>query len=363
MTTTVGNSNNAVVAQSTYVPGAAVTGAVDEGTMTVEGRLEGLLDSDNPYIANARQRSAESSASRGMQNSSIAAGAGERAAIESSLPIAQQDAETYFTQQLENLGAQNDMVQLNTSEGAETNRFNTGETNRGILQDDEQDFIAGESDLDRSWESSENTADRDWKTGESELDRDWKTGESELDRDWESGESLLDRDWKTGEREADHDFKAGESELDRDWKTGESELDRDWKTGESEADRDFKAGESDKDRTHESSESFNDRTFEVAKINIKKAEDALDREVKTGGELLDALFQLSTNPNLTGEAKADIINNLIALAPSSSGAFDDIEFDFGLTDAEIATEEDEQAEAEAAEAGQFTFQMAGEGGR
>jgi hypothetical protein len=68
---------------------------VDPGTYTVAGQLQQLLGEDSPYIAESRRQAVEQAGSRGLLNSSTAAGAGQRAAIESALPIAQQDAETY----------------------------------------------------------------------------------------------------------------------------------------------------------------------------------------------------------------------------------------------------------------------------
>lgn len=59
---------------------------------TVESRLDKLLSKDNAYIKTARANAAETANSRGLLNSSIAAGTGEKAAIESALPIATQDA-------------------------------------------------------------------------------------------------------------------------------------------------------------------------------------------------------------------------------------------------------------------------------
>ena len=138
--------NNVRSAQTTL--GTAQTGEVTDQAL-VEDRLTGLLDSDNPYIQNARQRTTEAAAARGLQNSSINAGAGERAAIEAALPIAQQDAEAYFQQGIENLRATNDMAKINVQEQNQTNRFNVGEQNKGILQDDEQAFKMQEND--RAW--------------------------------------------------------------------------------------------------------------------------------------------------------------------------------------------------------------------
>lgn len=56
----------------------------------VTGSLQAMLDPNSSYIQNARQRGIEQAATRGGVNSSIAAGASERAAIEAAAPLAQQ---------------------------------------------------------------------------------------------------------------------------------------------------------------------------------------------------------------------------------------------------------------------------------
>ena len=62
------------------------------GSETVEGRLEGILQSGSPYIEAAKAGAQRQSKKRGLLNSTMAATAGEKAGIESALPIAQQDA-------------------------------------------------------------------------------------------------------------------------------------------------------------------------------------------------------------------------------------------------------------------------------
>ena len=70
---------------------------VDKSTvdpeLTVENRMEGLLSSSSPYLEAARTRGLQTANKRGLLNTSMAAGASEKAAIESALPIAQQDAQ------------------------------------------------------------------------------------------------------------------------------------------------------------------------------------------------------------------------------------------------------------------------------
>ena len=63
---------------------------------TVEGRIAGIVgDRNNPLQVIARNNAMEQSAARGLVNSAMAASAGEKAAFDAALPIAQSDAATY----------------------------------------------------------------------------------------------------------------------------------------------------------------------------------------------------------------------------------------------------------------------------
>ena len=80
---------------------------------TVQGQMSGLLADNGKYMQAARSRAAETANSRGLLNSSMAVGAGERAAIESAMPIAQQDAGTYSQRALANMSAGNQKRRFN----------------------------------------------------------------------------------------------------------------------------------------------------------------------------------------------------------------------------------------------------------
>jgi len=64
---------------------------------TVAGQMKGLLEEESPYITMSRTKAAETAQKRGLLSSTMAVQAGEAAAIESVLPVAQQAAETYAT--------------------------------------------------------------------------------------------------------------------------------------------------------------------------------------------------------------------------------------------------------------------------
>lgn len=63
--------------------------------VTVEERLTNLLSKENPFLTAARSGAMRSANTRGLLNTTMAGTAGEKAAIESALPIAQQDAGYY----------------------------------------------------------------------------------------------------------------------------------------------------------------------------------------------------------------------------------------------------------------------------
>ncbi len=68
---------------------------VNSANETVSGSLNSLLSEDSPYINAARERAKGEANAHGLLNSSMAASAGESAAINAALPIAQNDAGVY----------------------------------------------------------------------------------------------------------------------------------------------------------------------------------------------------------------------------------------------------------------------------
>lgn len=68
----------------------------DPRTMTVEGRLQGLLSNENVLVQQARTKAQQEAAERGLNNSSMAIQAGEQAAFASMLPIADADAKLMY---------------------------------------------------------------------------------------------------------------------------------------------------------------------------------------------------------------------------------------------------------------------------
>ena len=89
----------------------------DESKSTA-GRVASITSSGSPLMTLARTRATQQANARGLRNSSIAAGAGERAVIETATPMAAQDASLFQQSQLANQNAKNTAQQFNANLGA-----------------------------------------------------------------------------------------------------------------------------------------------------------------------------------------------------------------------------------------------------
>jgi hypothetical protein len=101
---------------------------------TVAGQVKSLIDDNSPIIQQARTNAKQAANERGLMNSAMAVSAGESAAYQAALPIAQQDAQTYSQAAGYNADQMN---QGNTKNAEFTNaaaQFNASAINDATLQ-------------------------------------------------------------------------------------------------------------------------------------------------------------------------------------------------------------------------------------
>ena len=100
--------NNPLGAARANVSGYnAAQGTVDPSTMMSAEHLNKITSQDSANMRRASQQGMLSAASRGLQNSSIAAGAAQGAMVDRATPLAQQDAATYYSNMRANVDASN----------------------------------------------------------------------------------------------------------------------------------------------------------------------------------------------------------------------------------------------------------------
>lgn len=94
--------------------------------MTVQGQMAEITGKDSPLMQRARAEGMLVAGRRGLQNSSIAAGASMGSMVDRAMPMAQQDAGTYYDQQGKNQNALNAMEQFNVGNLAQSELSNQG---------------------------------------------------------------------------------------------------------------------------------------------------------------------------------------------------------------------------------------------
>lgn len=151
--------------------GTATTGTLAEGA-DASFQANKIMAEDSPLMRQARNQGMLSAASRGLGNSSIAAGAAQAEATKAAVPLAQQNAQQTQNQQLANQKALNEMEGLNVTEA-----------NKGVLTDAEAenrmqqqyDDTVGRADMQNA--DAENKAAQQKFSADAELNRTWLSGE------------------------------------------------------------------------------------------------------------------------------------------------------------------------------------------
>lgn len=137
---------------------------------TTSGQLRELLGANSPYIRQAEGAATRYAASRGLQNSSIAAQAGRKAAIDAALPIANADAGVFERRELTRLGTENSLT-LAREQGDITSRLQS----EGATQELARLAAAGDQEarlqLDRHRQSLEQLAAQGDQNARLQLER------------------------------------------------------------------------------------------------------------------------------------------------------------------------------------------------
>lgn len=125
---------------------------------TVQNQIEGIIKKDSPLMQMARTQSLQDQAARGLGNSSLAIGAGQRAVYGAATPIASQDASTYANAARTNAELATQVNLANAGFKNDAYKFNAGAFNTSSLQ--QRDLIA-------QHQRQQESIDADWKKQQS----------------------------------------------------------------------------------------------------------------------------------------------------------------------------------------------------
>lgn len=111
---------------------------------TVAGQFNGLIAQNSPLIKQARTSALQSANQKGLINSTMAVGAGEQAAYNAALPIAQADAATFANAAKYNADASNANAQFNTNAKNTAAQFTATALNTAASQNQQAENTANQ---------------------------------------------------------------------------------------------------------------------------------------------------------------------------------------------------------------------------
>lgn len=264
----------------------------------VSRQLTNLLSQDNPYMQRARTRAMQYSNSRGLLNSSMAAGAGEAAAIDAALPIAQQDATSYFTADRDNASAANTFARDSNAFGREGALSIFREGSAFGRQRDQQEFQRGENVLDREFNRENREDTQAFTRGERIDSQGWQSLERQLDRDFTTSEREAVEAYRTLDREDIQAFTTGERLSSQDWQSLEARLGREFTTAEREAVEQWRNADREDSQDFTRSERLDSQNFTLIR-DAQQFENRL-KEIDAQTQSSIAIYDRQNGTNLAG---------------------------------------------------------------
>jgi hypothetical protein len=256
----------------------------DPETMSVEGRVARMVDDpNNPLLQQARNRSSQEMAGRGLRNSSIGLQASEEAAYAAALPIAQTDAQIAMQNRLAAFGAAVEDQQLMKQHGYDLEKIDKEyQNNRGLADQQfsfnkelqSREFTHAETLQERGFKHDSNMQANEFKHNIERMAQQFgydkhlqsvdlasrekiaamerqvreriadkeiaaRTIEAEKQRIWASAERQAQNIFAAEQQFAQNEFAAGQASLEMAWKSAESQQERDslWERSVYELDR------------------------------------------------------------------------------------------------------------------------------
>lgn len=192
--------------QPTATPAAASYQAAQLGTptawnvtpdQTVEGRVNNILNPNNPIIQQARSRAAAAANDRGLLNSSMAIGAGESAAYDAAIPIASADAQTTAKAAGYNADMSNQFAVHNVDSTNTASQFNAGAQNTLTGQKLAADTQIKTAQISADTQRTIAALDSTTRSSLAQLDAQTKTNLANLDSSTRTQLATIDADYHT----------------------------------------------------------------------------------------------------------------------------------------------------------------------
>lgn len=188
-----GKDFSAPTAVTANAAGYLATERAVQSTDLTSHHLNRILSEGSPLLEQAAGKAMQMSGARGLVNSSMAAQAGTEAMISQALPVASQDANTYFTQGRANQDADNSAKAFNANAENQIGMFNANAKNTANLAGFNANVGMARDQAQNRFTASQNQLNQDYTAAQADKDRAYNADQKALDRNFTLNQANLDR--------------------------------------------------------------------------------------------------------------------------------------------------------------------------
>lgn len=197
---------------------------------TVAGQLDSILAKGSPLMDAARTRASQTANQRGLLNSSMAVGAGEAAAYDVALPIAQQDASTHAQAGQFNTGERNKLQSQQLDQQMQAGLANQDARNTAAARDQAANLEAQRANQAATGALVEQTQGARLQEGAMQLEQSLRERQTQLEASIRERQMGLDQAFQREMQAADSQTKILLQQMDADTRTNLANIEANYKT-------------------------------------------------------------------------------------------------------------------------------------
>ena len=287
--------------------------------MLAQEQLRRITEENGPLMQQAAARAAQTANSRGLMNSSLAAQGGQEAVIAAATPFALQDSNTYFTNQRDNLAAENQFGLADKSSqlqdvlqgrdlsnryiiAKEGNAAQIQSANIGAGAQVSSAYIRAQVDREQMAQNgAQFAATMGFNTQQNQLNREFQANERTSTQNWQGGQNQLNRDATRTENADNRAFTANQNAAQQSWQGTQNWNQQNWQSGQNQLERENRTQLNQMNvdaNTRANASSLSNSTFQGwanGRLSIDSNSNMTEADKEAARQRWDALY--FANPN------------------------------------------------------------------
>ena len=280
---------------------------------TVAGQMDDLLKSNSPYMQQAATAGKQMAGSRGLLNSSMAAGAAQGASIERALPIAQSDANTYNAFAGQKYGTQLQGAINNQIQGFTQDNMNLGNTLQKGLNQQQQGFQQDNMRLGSQLGQADMRLGDTLQRGQMGLANQLQMGLNNQQQGFQQDNMRLGSQLGQADMRLSNQLGQSDMRLNQQFAQDNMRMDQNWRSNEASTERNFQSSQAALDRRQQLTTQTNEIQSRLQELGMRFDNDVkltdIQQQYNVMNNGMNGISAILADPNMSNSAKRTAISN------------------------------------------------------